>query len=295
MKERAILIAGPTASGKSAFGLKLAAEAKGQGRNPLIINADSMQVYRELEVLTARPTIADLEVVEHALYGAVSAHEAYSVGKWLKAVEAILKNSSAEALPIFVGGTGLYFKTLLEGFAEVPEIDEDIRTKLRGAFEQGGSEALYVDLLSKDPDYALMVKPADGQRIVRALEVFESTGKSILWWHNQPMESPVLGETECRKIILSPDREVLYDRINHRFDLMVSNGAIEEVKKIRKLSLDPSLPAMKAIGVRQLSDYLDGKTSLDGAIEDASRETRRYAKRQMTWFRNQMDETWERS
>ncbi|MBB3441696.1 tRNA dimethylallyltransferase [Rhizobium sp. BK379] len=285
----AILITGPTASGKSALAAKLAKQHGG-----VVINADSMQVYDTLRVLTARPSEEDMEGVPHHLYGHVPAGQAYSTGAWLRDVTALLPRIRAEGkLPVFVGGTGLYFKALTGGLSEMPVIPEAIRQRLRGRLLQEGQDVLYADLAKADPAVARSLNPQDGQRIVRALEVFEATGQSIAEFQGQA--GPVIVDPEtARKIVVLPDRAVLHQRINGRFEKMLEQGAEEEVKALLALDLPAEMPVMKAIGVSQIAAMLRGEMSRSEVIERGSAATRQYAKRQMTWFRNQMDESWER-
>ncbi|MGR6430395.1 tRNA (adenosine(37)-N6)-dimethylallyltransferase MiaA [Rhizobium sp. PAMB 3174] len=285
----AILIAGPTASGKSALAVKLAREAGG-----VVINADSMQVYDTLSVLTARPSTADMEGVEHCLYGHVPAGAAYSTGAWLREAEALLSRLKAEGrLPVFAGGTGLYFKALTGGLSDMPEIPEAVRVLWRGRLAAEGPEALYGELGRRDAEGAAALNPQDGQRIVRALEVLEATGRPIREFQGRtgPM---VVDPARALKIVIDPDRKVLHERINRRFEAMLEQGAADEVRALMKLNLSPQMPVMKAIGVRELAAMLAGDLTREQAAEQASAATRQYAKRQMTWFRNQMDDSWER-
>jgi tRNA dimethylallyltransferase len=285
----AILIAGPTASGKSALAVDLAREAGG-----VVINADSMQVYDTLSVLTARPSAADMQGVEHLLYGHVPAGSAYSTGAWLREVEALISMLKTEGrLPVFAGGTGLYFKALTGGLSDMPEIPDAIRTRWRGRLVAEGPEALHLELSRQDPEGAAALNPQDGQRIVRALEVLEATGKPIREFQGRsgPM---IIDPARALKIVIDPDRTVLHERINRRFEAMLEQGAADEVRALLALNLPPEMPVMKAIGVRELSAMLSGELTRKQASEQASAATRQYAKRQMTWFRNQMDESWER-
>lgn len=285
----AILITGPTASGKSALALKLAKESGG-----VVINADSMQVYDTLRVVTARPSDEDMGDVPHYLYGHVPASKTYSTGDWLREVTALLATLKAESrLPVIIGGTGLYFKALTGGLSEMPAIPDAIRNELREREKREGAEALHRELALRDPVVAEKLNPQDGQRIVRALEVLKATGESIAQW--QARTGPMIVDPErARKIVVLPERSLLHDRINRRFALMMEQGAVEEVEALLAQNLTPDMPAMKAIGVSQIAAMLSGDMSFDDAIEKASAATRQYAKRQMTWFRNQMDESWER-
>ncbi|MHB0954133.1 MAG: tRNA (adenosine(37)-N6)-dimethylallyltransferase MiaA [Allorhizobium sp.] len=285
----AILITGPTASGKSALALDLAKQHGGA-----IINADSMQVYDTLRVLTARPSEEEMDGVPHYLYGHVPAGAAYSTGDWLReAADLIADLRPSGVMPVIVGGTGLYFKALTGGLSDMPGIPEEIRNHLRRRLAEEGSEGLHDELGIRDPDMAARLNPQDGQRIVRALEVLEATGRSISVFQGQtgPM---IVDPTRARKIVVLPDRKILHDRINRRFEKMLDIGAVEEVEALLALDLSPEMPVMKAIGVSQIAAMLMGNMTRAEVIEKASAATRQYAKRQMTWFRNQMDESWER-
>jgi tRNA dimethylallyltransferase len=285
----AILITGPTASGKSALAVELAKQHGG-----VVINADSMQVYDTLRVLTARPSDEDMEGVPHHLYGHVPAGAAYSTGAWLRDVTALLPRIRAEGkLPVFVGGTGLYFKALTGGLSQMPAIPEEIRQRLRARLLEEGPEGLHAELTGADPAVAASLNVQDGQRIVRALEVFEATGQSIADFQGQA--GPVIVDPDtARKIVVLPDRAVLHQRINGRFAKMLEQGAEEEVRALLALGLSSEMPVMKAIGVSQIAAMLRGEMGRDEVIERGAAATRQYAKRQMTWFRNQMDESWER-
>ncbi len=285
----AILITGPTASGKSALAVELAKQHDG-----VVINADSMQVYDTLRVLTARPSDEDMEGVPHHLYGHVPAGAAYSTGAWLRDVTALLPRIRAKGkLPVFVGGTGLYFKALTGGLSQMPAIPEEIRQRLRARLLEEGPEGLHAELAGADPAVAASLNVQDGQRIVRALEVFEATGQSIADFQGQA--GPVIVDPDtARKIVVLPDRAVLHQRINGRFAKMLEQGAEDEVKALLALGLSSEMPVMKAIGVSQIAAMLRGEMGRDEVIERGAAATRQYAKRQMTWFRNQMDESWER-
>lgn len=285
----AILITGPTASGKSALAVELAKRHGGA-----VINADSMQVYGTLRVLTARPSEAEMQGVPHHLYGHVPADAAYSTGTWLRDVTALLPNLRAKGqLPVFVGGTGLYFKALTGGLSEMPAIPENIRKRLRARLLNEGADALHAELVKLDPAAAGSLSIQDGQRIVRALEVVEATGQSILRFQGQagPL---IVDPARAEKIIVLPDRAVLHQRINGRFEKMLEQGAEDEVKSLLALGLSSEMPAMKAIGVSQIAAMLKGEMTRSEVIERGAAATRQYAKRQMTWFRNQMDESWKR-
>ena len=285
----AVLITGPTASGKSALALDLACRYNGT-----VINADSMQVYDTLRVLTARPPVEDEAAAPHRLYGHVSASRSYSTGEWLRDVETLLRALKAEGrLPVFVGGTGLYFKALTGGLSDMPEIDQDIRCRVRLRLKEEGPEALHAELGARDAETAAVLQPADGQRIVRALEVLEATGRSIRTF--QGKAGPMLVDpARAAKFVVLPEREVLHERINRRFGLMLDQGAQDEVQALLALKLADDLPVMKAIGVRDIAALIDGTMSRAEVEERGAAATRQYAKRQMTWFRNQMDESWQR-
>lgn len=285
----AILITGPTASGKSALAVALAMRHGG-----VVINADSMQVYDTLRVLTARPSDEDMGGVTHHLYGHVPAGRLYSTGEWLREVAVLVERLRGEGrLPVFVGGTGLYFKALTGGLSEMPEIPADLREVLRARLQDEGAEALHAELAASDPETAAALKPADGQRIVRALEVFAATGRPIRDF--QTGRGPVVVDPErATKIVVQPEREVLRARIDRRFGVMLETGAVEEVEALLAQDVAPEMPVMKAIGVSQIAAMLKGEMSRDEVIERGSAATRQYAKRQMTWFRNQLDGSWER-
>lgn len=285
MKKRTItLIAGPTASGKSDFALKLAEKT-----GSCIVNADSMQVYSLLRIITARPDDEDMARIFHYLYGYVSPAEYYSTGKWLDDVASLLRESDAPL--IFVGGTGLYFKALTEGLAEIPDVPQEIKDKWRLKLKEEGTCALYKELQLIDPLFATRLNNQDGQRIIRALEVYETTGKSLSYWQSQKTKPLLEGHT-VDKLLLLPERALVYRHIEERFDKMVENGALDEVRNLAKLDLSPSMPAMKAIGVPEFLGVLQGKESIETAIVKAKTGTRRYAKRQMTWFRHQLGNDW---
>lgn len=285
----AILITGPTASGKSALALRLARE-----RNGVVINADSMQVYDTLRVLTARPSKEEMQGVPHLLYGHVPASSLYSTGEWLRDISVLLSDLRGQArFPVIVGGTGLYFKALTGGLSDMPAIPEEIRDRLRGRLIEEGPAVLHTELSRRDPVMAEGLQPGDGQRIVRALEVIEATGKSIRDY--QKANGPVIVDPDrAQKFVVLPDRPVLHDRINRRFEAMMESGAVEEVEALLALKLAPDATAMKAIGVSQIADMLAGRMSEAEVIEKSAAATRQYAKRQMTWFRNQMGEDWTR-
>ena len=287
--ENAILIAGPTASGKSALALRLAKETGG-----VIVNADSMQVYSVLHVLTARPGAEDLAAAPHRLYGHIDPREPYSTGRWMREVEALAQSGAFASGPaIFAGGTGLYFRALLEGLSAMPPIPDEIRARWREALAVEGAPALHALLADRDPQAASSIRPGDGQRIVRALEVHDASGRPISHWQQQAGR-PLVDEGSARLFVIEPDRAILADRIGRRFDAMLDAGARDEVRALAALEVDLSMPAMKAIGVRELLAADRGDLRVEEAIERAKIATRQYAKRQSTWFRNQLGPAWRR-
>jgi tRNA dimethylallyltransferase len=295
--KNAILIAGPTASGKSALALDLA-ERKGG----VIVNTDSMQGYSVLDVLTARPTAAELARVPHYLYGHVHPSTAYSTGAWLRDVTKLIDEGTLLERPdgtlferpvIFVGGTGLYFRALVEGISEMPDIPQQVRDRWRYELQEQGAAKLHRILMREDSAAGMLLKPTDGQRIVRALEVLDASGRSILKWQAARGRS-LIDRDSARFLVIEPDRAALMERIGARFDRMLEKGALDEVKQLTSLGLDPDLPAMKAIGVRELQAAMAGELSFPEAIERAKIATRQYAKRQATWFRHQLGPEWQR-
>ena len=278
-----ILIAGPTASGKSALALALAEKLNGE-----VVNADSMQVYRDLRIMTARPTPGEEQRVPHRLYGHVDAAENYSVGRWCADAAAALAAAQAAGRPaIVIGGTGLYFSALTRGIAAVPPIPPEIREEVRSRLASEGAPALHAELAARDPAGAARLRPGDRSRVTRALEVVLATGRSLYDWHdvNKPA---TIDLASVAKVFLMPEREDLLKRIDARFDAMMAAGALDEVRALAARNLDPSLPAMKAHGVPWLIRYLKGDIALAEAVEGGKRDTRQYTKRQATWFRNQL-------
>ena len=274
--KRALLIAGPTASGKSAVALDLAERFDG-----VIINADAMQVYRELKILSARPGPADMCRAPHRLYGSVAASERYSVGRWLDdAADALQAIWGRGQLPIVVGGTGLYFKALEGGLANMPTISEQVRARVAELASSEINLEHHLRVLTGE----IVV---DRQRQIRALEIFEETGRRLSDWQSDNGLNP-LADVAVVKSYLLPERDRLYAACEHRFDTMVETGALEEVRQLNALGLQDDLPAMKAIGVREFSAHLAGDLSLEDAVTNAKTQTRRYAKRQLTWYRGQM-------
>jgi tRNA dimethylallyltransferase len=281
----AVLIAGPTASGKSALALELA-----QSTGGVVVNADSMQVYRDLRVITARPSPEEEARVPHRLYGHVDAAVNFSAGHWVIDAAAVLKEARAQnRLAIFTGGSGLYFKALTRGLSAVPPIPVELRESVRSRLERDGVEALHAELARRDPASAERLKPRDRTRIARALEVIEATGRSLTDWHRDGLP-PLLPPGTFRALFLEPDRDALYARIDARFDEMLKAGALQEVAALAARGLDPLLPAMKAHGVPALIRHLRGEITLEEAAVIGRADTRHYAKRQFTWFRHQLPE-----
>lgn len=281
---KALLIMGPTASGKSALALALAERIGGE-----IVNADSMQVYRDFRILTARPTPEEEARAPHHLYGHVDAADLYSVGRWLAEALATIAGIRARgSTPIFVGGTGLYFKALTQGLAAMPAADPGLRAALRARAAQQGAPALHAELARRDAAAAARLAPNDAPRILRALEVLEATGQSIT--ELQAQTTPALAQDDWRGLALTPDRKTLYAAIDARFEKMLEQGALEEVRAFAVRKLDPALPAMKAHGAPALMAHLRGEITLAQAAELGKRDTRRYAKRQFTWIAGQMSD-----
>jgi tRNA dimethylallyltransferase len=286
-KRHAILIAGPTASGKSALAIE-----KAQACGGFIVNADSMQVYDVLNVLTARPPAQDLAMVDHYLYGHVHPSRHYSVAQWASDVETLLQRKDLQGrVPVFVGGTGLYFKALTGGLSNMPDVPDVIRQKWRTKLVEVGPQQLHVLLGADDPQAAARIKPQDGQRIVRALEIMEASGKPISHWQSVGSE-PLIAVEASEHVCLLPERSVLDGRIVARLHKMIAQGALDEVAALSALMLDPALPAMKAIGVPEFRDHIAGKTDLETALRLATFSTRQYVKRQTTWLRHQLGAQW---
>ena len=283
----AILIAGPTASGKSALALALARRFDGT-----IVNTDSMQVYADLRRLTARPTPEEEASAPHRLYGTVDGAVNFSVGAFSRETEPILPEIEAEGrLPIFVGGTGLYFRALEEGFSDLPPVPDAVREAVRARAGGRPTEALHADLGAVDPSGAAAIRPSDRMRVMRALEIFEATGRPIATFHDSRRPGPLAGRP-LLKIFLAVDRDALRRRIDARFLDMMEGGALDEVAALRARRLDPMLPVMRAHGVPGLIAHLDGRIGYDEAVARGQGDTRRYTKRQFTWFRHQMGRDW---
>ncbi len=276
-----VIVAGPTASGKSALGMALAEEFGG-----MVINADSMQVYRDLEILTARPGPEDMARVPHRLYGVIDGAELCSAARWRDlALEAIEEALGQGRVPILVGGTGLYLRTLLFGIAAVPEISAEARTQSRALHEELGGVRFREALAKRDPEAAARLAAGDSQRLMRAYEVVVGTGRSLASWQQEQV-----AETRFRTamIVVMPPREALYKACDGRFETMMRRGALDEVRRLRARNLDPALPVMKALGVPELTRLLGREIKEAEAVSSAQRATRNYAKRQITWFRNQL-------
>lgn len=277
-----LIIAGPTASGKSGLALRVAEELNG-----VVINADSMQVYRDLRVLTARPSVEDEARVPHKLYGYRDGAEVCTAANWAADAAAEIKTTHAAGqLPIVVGGTGLYLKALMEGLSNLPDIPDEVRAAARRLRLEQGIDALYASLQEKDPEGAAKLKPKDRQRVLRAWEVVEATGTPLHVWQAKSNPKPAI-KADFHTVLFRPDREDLYAACNSRFGKMLEQGALEEVEVLMARGLDPGLPVMKALGVPDLAAFLRGEISREDAVTKAQQRTRNYAKRQTTWFRTQ--------
>ncbi len=284
------LIAGPTASGKSGLAVALAKHYAASGQQSVVINMDSAQVYADLSVLSARPTADEMEGIPHRLYGYIDGAQTCSAARWAEDAKAeIAEAHAAGAVPILVGGTGLYMRTLLDGISPIPDIDPDVRAEIRALHVSDAYSALQ----SEDPDRAALLSPNDTSRISRALEVIRSTGNNILFWQSVK-EGGIADDITLKPLILLPPRAWLYARCDRRFDMMFDNGAAAEVCTLLERTLPDDCPIMRAIGVPDIAAYLDGDMTRAEAIESAQTATRRYAKRQYTWFRNQSPPEWPR-
>ncbi|MHA7777508.1 tRNA (adenosine(37)-N6)-dimethylallyltransferase MiaA [Roseibium sp. M-1] len=281
--KRAILIAGPTASGKSALALRLAKE-----RNGVIVNADSMQLYEDLRLVSARPSAEEEAAAPHRLYGVLPSSTAFSTGAWLRLAKSELVAAWGEGrLPILVGGTGLYFKGLTEGFAEMPEIPDGIRAHARTLADKEGIDGLKRALVAAGDEEAAKAL-SDPQRLARALEVMEATGKPLSHWQKVHQAPPLMASDLCHRIVLAPPRPWLHDRIARRAELMLSDEGVAEVRALLAKELSDKFPAMRAIGVPEIAAYLAGEATFAETVHRLTVATRQYAKRQETWFRNQM-------
>ncbi|MGQ2990047.1 MAG: tRNA (adenosine(37)-N6)-dimethylallyltransferase MiaA [Brevundimonas sp.] len=276
------LIAGPTASGKSALALEMARKT-----GAIIINADSQQLYADLRVLTARPSLEEEALADHRLYGVADAAEAWSVGRWTRAVMDLLAELAPEGRPaILVGGTGLYFNALTRGLADIPAVPASVRAEVEAAYESEGETAFRARLAEGDPRAAAAIEQGDRQRLVRAMSVVRHSGRALSDW--QADTRPLLPPGSWTGVVIEPDRDRLYARCDARVEVMMAGGAVEEVRELVSRGLDPALPAMKAVGVRELAAMLAGDLSRDAAVDALKQATRNYAKRQLTWQRNQM-------
>ncbi len=285
---KAVVIAGPTASGKSALATHLARE-----QNGIVINADSMQVYRDLPVLTAQPDPAALKAVPHRLYGILPMDDPATAARWaelaLREIEAAV---AAKKLPILVGGTGLYLKALLEGFAPIPEIDPAVRERAKALLAELGAPGLHAHLATRDPMTSVKLRPSDSQRLMRAWEVLEGTGKPLAWWQAQPTERPEgeQGVVTAIAFVVNPGRAELYAACNDRLITMVAKGAVAEVRAAlaRYPDADHEQAGFKALGFKEIRQHIEAQVSLEEAVTAAQQATRNYAKRQGTWFRHQL-------
>ncbi len=283
-----VIVTGPTAGGKSGLALELAEAFDG-----VVINADSMQVYRDLEILTARPGPAALARAPHRLYGTIPGDQRCSAGHWRAlALAEIAAAQAAGKLPLVVGGTGLYLRALIEGLAQVPEVPEAFREAAEARHRELGGAGLHAELAARDAVMAARLRPSDSQRLIRAWAVWEATGRSLAAWQSEDAPGGVKAGSDGAafrflRLVRLPPRAALYAACDARFGAMIARGALEEVRALRERGLDPRLPVMRALGVRELARHLDGATSLDVAIAQAQQATRNYAKRQMTWLRTQ--------
>ena len=275
-----IVIVGPTASGKTNFSIKLAEKLGGE-----IINADSMQVYDGFNILKAAPSIEDMRGISHHLFGIVDLRKKFSVADWLKLVEEKINDIYyRNKTPILVGGSGMYINASLQGISNIPKITKKIRDKVDILLKEKGLTFFYDQLRLLEDQKNFKIKKNDRQRLIRAYEVFLQTGKTISWWRNNQIKYPIVKKPF--KILLSPSKEILYPNINSRLEKMIDIGLIEEIKKYHSKNISLELPSMKAIGINYFFEYLDRARSIDEAIKLTQQESRRYAKRQMTWFRN---------
>ena len=282
MQSKIILISGPTASGKSRLAIDIAKKFKGE-----IVNADSMQVYKEIKILSTRPS--DTKKIKHHLYGFVSVKKSFSTGHWLKLVEKKIKEiQKRKKIPIIVGGTGLYFKSLVHGMIEIPKIAKSIRKKIINLHAKLGNELFYKKLISLDPKSKLQIKPTDPQRMIRAYEVFYKTKKSICDWQRET--KPILNNSDFIKIVLNPERSHLHNQIIKRSKTLISAKSTMEVKKFLKLKVNKKLSSNFIIGIKEIAEHLDKKISKEQLMDRVIIRTRQYAKRQFTWQKGQMQD-----
>lgn len=278
------LIAGPTASGKSRLALERA-----RATGAAVVNADSQQLYADLRVLTARPSRGEERQAPHYLYGTVDAAEAWSVGRWTRAVLPLIDELASQGRPILiVGGTGLYFTALTKGLADIPDVPAAARDEATALYDTEGEAAFRLRLTTFDPPAAAAIEAGDRQRLTRAFAVARATGRSLSDW--QAGTTPLLRLGSYDRLMLEPDREALYANCDARVLTMMADGAVEEVRSLMARDLDPTLPAMKAVGVREIAGWLSGRTTRADAVAALQQATRNYAKRQLTWFRNQCRE-----
>lgn len=276
-----LLIAGPTASGKSALALALAERLDGE-----IVNADALQLYADLRILSARPSPEEEARAPHHLFGVADGADGWSVGRWLEAVLPVLEAIRARGRPpIVAGGTGLYFRALTQGLAEIPAVDAAVRQSVAEDYERLGEDAFRAALAEHDPAAAARIFPGDRQRLLRAMEVARATRRALSDW--QADTTAPLADGQWQGVVIEPAREALYARCDQRMDAMIRDGALDEARNLMARGLDPMLPVMKAVGLRELASHLTGERSLEDAAVLARQETRRYAKRQLTWLRNQ--------
>jgi tRNA dimethylallyltransferase len=279
----AVVVAGPTASGKSGLALALAEKLRG-----VVINADSIQCYRDLPILTARPSAADELRASHRLYGELGPRDQTSAATWAgQAAMELAKAADAGQVPILVGGTGLYLMALMDGLSDIPPINDDIRAEARDLTARMGPSYMHRMLSERDPETAARLSVGDPQRIARAWEVLEATGQTMSWWQKQP-KRPATDASFC-SILLMPERDLLYDACNRRFDAMMAAGAVDQVRALLDAGIDDQAPVMRALGARELAAYILGGSTIQAATETARAATRHYAKRQTTWFRNQFN------
>ncbi|PPQ38899.1 tRNA (adenosine(37)-N6)-dimethylallyltransferase MiaA [Rhodoblastus acidophilus] len=282
---QAVLIAGPTASGKTALAAEIAEKL-----GAAAINADSMQVYGDLPILSAQPTAAETARAPHMLFGHIDAESNYSVGRWLDDARAALADCRArDLIPVFVGGTGMYFKALLQGLSDIPAVPPEVRARVRAACDGVAPAELHARLSKVDPETAARLRPTDPQRLIRALEIFEAFQAPLARFQGA-RQPPLLKAERCQCLFLAPERPVLNARIDARFDRMMEAGALEEVFRLRARGLDRALPALRAVGAPGLLDHLDGACSLEEAVARGKRDSRHYAKRQFTFARTQLPE-----
>lgn len=283
MQNKVIVIAGPTASGKSRLAMAVAEEFGG-----VVINANSMQIYHTLRVLTARPTADDEARVPHRLYGILAPADLCSAGRWRTLADAACEEAWSQGrLPVVVGGTGLYVRVLLDGLSPIPVVPDDVRAATRARFARLGNALFHAELTAVDPVVAARLHPANSQRLMRAWEVLAATGRSLADWQAEP---PFAGLAAAAfTITVTPPRQALYAACDLRFQDMLERGAVDEVRALMALDLPPDVPVLRAVGVPALMAYLQGKISREQAVEEARQATRNYAKRQLTWFRHQLD------